>query len=334
MQSNTMKRILIVRIDFLGDMVCTTAFIRALKQRWPEAEIHVVANRYNGAVLDGNPDVHAVHFYVYSKQCERNGKPGKARAFVDRFLLMRRLRRLRFDLAIVPNGGMNKSAVRLAKRVGAAQWRAHDSRSEFDDRNPEHVAHRPMIHEALAGFQLMPELPRPALDDLQLHVHCNPALRTRWAATLGPAARPRVGLFVCNKAVQRRWSNAKWRLLAERLNDDAEVIAFCDPTDRQSTDALAGAPLRCICPPSVPELIAAMSLFDLVVTADSAPVHIASALRLPVVALFERRPEKYLRWHPLGTRYVVLHEGPCVDDIDVDPVCDAVRRLLALSVGS
>ena len=48
-----------------------------------------------------------------------------------------------------------------------------------------------------------------------------------------------------------------------------------------------------------------MSLLDIVVSADSAPVHLASALGLPVVALFEDRPEKYLRWHPLGVEHVI-----------------------------
>jgi len=51
------RRILVIRIDFLGDMLCTTAFLRALKQRWPHAELHVLANKYNAAVLPGNPDV-------------------------------------------------------------------------------------------------------------------------------------------------------------------------------------------------------------------------------------------------------------------------------------
>ncbi|AJK12373.1 putative sugar transferase [Yersinia pestis str. Pestoides B] len=30
-----MQRILVIRIDFLGDMVCTTALLHALKQRNP-----------------------------------------------------------------------------------------------------------------------------------------------------------------------------------------------------------------------------------------------------------------------------------------------------------
>lgn len=70
------------RIDFLGDMVCTTALLHALKQRWPAAEIHVLANKYNQSVLARNPDVSVVHTYVYSKQCERNQRPGRLMALL------------------------------------------------------------------------------------------------------------------------------------------------------------------------------------------------------------------------------------------------------------
>lgn len=115
------RRILVIRIDFLGDMLCTTAFLGALKRRWPDAELHVVANRYNASALDGNSDVHAVHTYVYSRQCERNDRPGRMRAFFDRLRLVRRLRRLRFDLVVVPNGGMHRSSIQFgtaARREG------------------------------------------------------------------------------------------------------------------------------------------------------------------------------------------------------------------------
>jgi ADP-heptose:LPS heptosyltransferase len=327
-----MKRILIVRIDFLGDMVCTTGFIDALKRHWPQAEIHVLANEYNRAVLDGNPAIHAVHSYVYSRQCERNVRPGRLRAVIDRLRLIRRLRRLRFDLAVVPNGGMHKSSIQIARWIGAARWRAHDRDSEFDDRNPEHVATRTPIHEALAGFRLMPEIPAPAIEALRLHVHVDPTLRGHWEQTLGQRTRPRVGLFVCNKAVQRRWSMAKWRSLIDSLQPRADVLVFCDASDRQMAAALSKTSARCVFPPNVREMVAATSLLDVVVSADSAPVHIAAALQVPVAALFEDRPEKYLRWHPVGAPHVVLRAGESVDDIGVEAVECAVDQLLRAHV--
>ncbi|MGU7781893.1 glycosyltransferase family 9 protein [Burkholderia sp. PU8-34] len=325
---NSMGRILVIRIDFLGDMLCTTAFLGALKQRWPGAELHVVANTYNAAVLAGNPDVHTVHKYVYSRQCERNDRPGRWRAIVDRLRLVRRLRRLRFDLVIVPNGGMHRSSVQFARQLGAKDCRWHDTGSEFDDRKPEHVRTRPMRHEALSGFQLVPELACTDIEGLALSAYPDRAQQDTWHRVLGPRSQPRIGLFVSNKAAERRWSGDKWRDLSRRIGGIADVIVFRDPASADDRDAWRDVHARHVAPSSVADLIAAVSLLDVVVSADSAPVHLASALGVPVAALFEDRPEKYLRWHPLGVPHVILRAGAAVDAIGVDAVERAVGHLL------
>ncbi|KWE60092.1 glycosyltransferase family 9 protein [Burkholderia sp. MSMB2157WGS] len=327
---NPTQRILVIRIDFLGDMLCTTAFLRALKARWPGAELHVVANRYNAAALAGNPNVHAIHTYVYSRQCERNDRPGRMRAFFDRLRLVRRLRRLRFDLVIVPNGGMHRSSMQFARQLRAKDCRWHDARTEFDDRKPEHVAQRPMCHEALSGFRLVPELGDADLDGLELSVHPDPTLQEAWHRLLGRRTKPRIGLFVSNKAVERRWPADRWRDLGERLAPIADVIVFRDPAVGRAVEdeVWRDVNARHVAPASIAELVAAASLLDMIVSADSAPVHLASALGVPVAALFEDRPEKYLRWHPLGVPHVILRAGPTVEAIGVDAVERAVRHLL------
>ncbi|RQS07604.1 lipopolysaccharide heptosyltransferase family protein [Burkholderia sp. Bp9002] len=324
----SMERILVIRIDFLGDMLCTTALLGALKRRWPGAELHVVANKYNAAVLAGNPDVHTVHTYVYSRQCERNDRPGRLRAFVDRLRLVRCLRRLRFDLAIVPNGGMHRSSIQFARQLGAKDCRWHDAATEFDDRQPEHCRTRSMRHEALSGFQLVPELGCAGVESLALSVHPERERQDAWHRLLGPRAKPRVGLFVSNKAAERRWHTDNWRELGQRLDERADVIVFRDPAVSHDDGAWSGSAARHVVPSSVADMFAAASLLDVIVSADSAPVHLGSALGVPVAALFEDRPEKYLRWHPLGVPHVILRAGATVDAIGVDAVERAVLHLL------
>ncbi|RXA95834.1 MULTISPECIES: glycosyltransferase family 9 protein [Yersinia] len=322
-----MQRILVIRIDFLGDMICTTALLHALKQRWPSAEIHVLANKYNREALARNPDISAVHTYVYSKQCERNQKSGRVKAIFDRLALIWQLRRLRFDLLVIPNGGMSKNSIQFAKQLNVADSRWHTHATEFDDRNPEHVANRPIHHEALSGFALLPELGSVNINKLKLSIYPDPQLQAKWQVELGEKNRPRVGLFVSNKSPQRRWSWEKWQQLAQNLSDQADIIILYDPKEPPSEHQLATIKGRHLSTPSVDDFVAAVSQLDVVISADSAPVHISSALQIPVVALFESRPEKYLRWYPL-VRHVLLHMGPQVEDITVDAVETAARTLL------
>lgn len=324
-----MLRILVTRIDFLGDMVCTTALIHALKQHWPQADIHVLANKYNAPVLDGNPDVTAVHTYVYSKQYERNRRPGLFNALVDRLTLIWHLRRLHFDMAIVPCGGMNKNSIQFIKQLNIADCRWHTKESEFDDRVAAHVATRPMKHEALSGFSLIPELAPTDLSALQLSVYPSPPLQHQWHKWFGDKKKPRVGMFISNKSSDRRWGWQQWREVVTALASSAELFIFHDPAERPTEEQVANLPARCLSTPSVADMIAAMSLLDVVVSADSAPIHLSAALHIPVVALFEDRPEKYLRWYPLGVPHILLHEGARVADIQAKTVIEAASRLLA-----
>ncbi|VXC72739.1 Sugar transferase [Enterobacterales bacterium 8AC] len=318
-----MKRILIIRIDFLGDLVCTTALIRSIKQRWPAAELHVLANRDNQEVLLNNPDVTQCHTYVYSKHRERNRRPGRLATLVDRWELIWRLRRLHVDLLVIPNGGMHKNSIQFARQLNARDNRWHDAETGFDDRNPVHVANRALRHEALSGYALMPELGHINIDALRLQLYPVPDIRARWQTFFGNRTRPRIGLFISNKSSRRRWPIEKWRQLAATLSPQGEVFVFHHPTELPMTPIAA----RSLVTPSVKELVAAMSLLDLVISADSAPVHISSALQIPVVALFEARPEKYRRWYPL-VRHELLYAGPEVASIPVEAVVAAVHRLV------
>ena len=64
-------RILVVRRDNIGDLVCTTPLIDALRARHPGAHLAALVTTYNAAVLARNPALDAVH--VYEKLKHRSG---------------------------------------------------------------------------------------------------------------------------------------------------------------------------------------------------------------------------------------------------------------------
>lgn len=51
------KKVIIVQMAKLGDMVCTTPMFRAIKEKYPELEVIVVGNSINQKILEGNKDV-------------------------------------------------------------------------------------------------------------------------------------------------------------------------------------------------------------------------------------------------------------------------------------
>jgi len=89
-------RILLVRLRLIGDVVFTTPLIRALRRRYPDAQLAYVVEPAAAPVVQGNP--HLTEIIVAPR---REGF-GRLR---DDLALARELRARKFDLAIDLHGG-------------------------------------------------------------------------------------------------------------------------------------------------------------------------------------------------------------------------------------
>ena len=55
--AQTQMRIVFTRLDAIGDLICSTAAIRAARKSWPHAKISLVCNQYNAAVMKHSTDI-------------------------------------------------------------------------------------------------------------------------------------------------------------------------------------------------------------------------------------------------------------------------------------
>ena len=99
-------RILVIRRDNIGDLVCTTPVFRALRAHFPQARICALVNSYNVAVLDHNRDIDQVFAYTKAK----HRPPGKSilSVYFNRLRLVIQLRRLHFDYVILAGPGLQE----------------------------------------------------------------------------------------------------------------------------------------------------------------------------------------------------------------------------------
>lgn len=330
-------RILVIRIDFFGDLLCTTPLLAALKQAHPDCHLAVLANRYNRSAIANNPDVDEVFEYVYSKQTERNRRPGALNAVIQRAQLIARLRRKKFDYVVIPNGGMHKNSIQFARWLKAKRTLFNNADTEFDDRKPEHIATRPIVHEVLSGFRVAKELVgeiAPGPLRLKLPACVIASVQGR----LPKLRAPVVALHFSARVAERSWPYARWCELAATLAEKNTVIILGSPgvwEDPAYQEAMAAFRLGAVAHPCKTgdfiELAAAISLCDRVICCDGGPVHISAALNKPLVTLFENRPEKYKRWHPWNVPHCIVcaRDGVAVEGIAVADVVSAYEQLCA-----
>lgn len=79
------RKILVITFGKLGDVVCVTPLIRALKEQCPEAAIHVLCREGSNIVLAGNPFIEHIH---------------TSRMNADRKTLLKNFHREHFDWVI------------------------------------------------------------------------------------------------------------------------------------------------------------------------------------------------------------------------------------------
>ncbi len=146
----------------------------------------------------------------------------------------------------------------------------------------------------------------------------------------------------------KRWPAERFGQVAKALaSDGLRTILNCGPDEEplaaaaQSASDGAAIPMKC----SITELIALTRRARLFLGGDTGPLHLAAALRVPVVAIFG--PTDPARNGPYGTSSVVLRnpESPTTHarraapdegmlEIRVEDVVEAARRLLARKDGA
>ncbi len=276
--ATTAPRVLILRRDNIGDLVCTTPLFDALRAQLPRAWLGALVTTYNAGVLAGNPALDEV--FVYEKLKHRSGS---LLAHVgSRIGQLARLRRQKFDCVLVP--APSPQSLKIARSLKSGRVIS------------AHASVPARQHEVERAFDLGRSLglsgepgPLRVFPDLQK----KSALKKR----LGDG--PFVAIHISARRPAQRWPLERYAELAAHLSAQMKVILLWAPGASDNPrhpggDEAAAAVLRAaesakVIPVETPDLrtlIAALSLADSVVCPDGGAMHLAAALGKPVVALF------------------------------------------------
>ena len=329
--------ILIIRRDNIGDLVCTTPLISALRRRYPQAHIAALVNTYNRQVLEGHPDLDEL--YAYAKAKHR--LPGQSRMalYWDRFQLMRKLRARRYDYALLAASDPGASALRLARWIAPAHIAGYAERTGAVDLAlpPGEVK---AVHEVEQVFRLA------ALFGVEgapgkLSIAVDPAARGRASTALGERApgRKLIALHISARKSSQRWPAERYAELIKALGQEADFLLLWSPgaadhpqhpgDDAKAqavVDAAGDVPLTAYPTQELRDLAAALSLADYVICSDGGAMHIAAALGKPILCFFG--DSDATRWHPWGVPYRLLQpESRDAVDISLKAALQAFREL-------
>lgn len=342
--SDEAPRILLIRRDNIGDLVCTTPLFAALRAHFPCAYLCTLVTRYNRAVLDHHPAIDRV--YAYTKNKHLDPDESSLANYWARLRLMLALRRERFDFCVLAAPGYQARALALARWIGArhvlgfveegkrhaatidrpVRWRFDATQTETED-----------VWGLVRAFGIDGE-PGP------LKVVPNATEVARLAskvAALRTNSRSVIGIHLSARKPSQRWSADRFVELMRTLHavhDCAFMLLWApggadDPRhpgddDKARTVCAAAASLPLLLMPTaeLAELISAISLCDEIICADGGAMHLAAGIGKPVVCLFGK--SNAVRWRPWGIPYRLLQKPSMeVGDISVAEVADAYASL-------
>ncbi|MDP2826531.1 MAG: glycosyltransferase family 9 protein [Sulfuritalea sp.] len=340
MSLDSVPKILIIRRDNIGDLVCTTPLIAALRQRFAHGWLGALVNSYNAPVLDGNPDLDEVFVYTKAKHrgSGRGGEESLPGILWRRLAMMHRLRQMQLDDVIVATTSPQPRVVRLARWLKPKRIIGFGDVKGLDVALPLDNAGRHEVEDvfrvaAIYGIDGPP-----------------PACRVFAPIAVPPAPTPglplratlTIGIHISARKPSQRWPTDRFAETIKAIAAQGQVrfMLLWSPgaednplhpgDDAKAQDVMervgAGATVIATPTQTLAELIAALAECDALICADGGAMHLAAGLGLPLVCLFGNSGAA--RWRPWGVPYRLLQKPSFdVSAIAVNEVIDAFTSL-------
>ena len=322
---DAVRRVLVIRLDAIGDFLMSTPALRALRNRWPEADLRVLVQPGVAALARDLEWIDGVETLPCDFLMRGAGWVSGAARWVS---VLWRLRRARVDLAVDFTGLFHSAAaawatgapVRMGFRrrlaLGCFQTEGF-GRFYTHAYPPAEGVHVSRELNLLVGV-LGAEAGEGGWEMNVSREARREAGRIFSRAGIDPVRAPLVFVHPAGKWPPKRWPAARFAETLDILHDRGwQAVVNLGPGEEDILEALRRAgrtsPALLWPPVPLPVLGALLERADVFLGNDSGPMHMAAAVGTPVVALFG--PTDPERSGPKGGPAAILYErlecSPC-----------------------
>jgi len=269
----------ILRLSALGDATHVVPVIRAMQDHWPDTKITWIIGKLEHRLLSA---LQGVEFLVFDK---RGGWPAVRE-------LRHELRDRRFDvllhMQVAARANLLSRLVRAPVRLGWDRARSRDFHHHFSRQQVAEVSFQHQVQ----GFLEFPRALGIEVETPRWDLPISPQAR-EWVSERVPAEPPVFLISPCSSHTARNWRAEYYAAAAEFAAGELgmQVVLSGGPSKleegmgKEIEACMKAACLNLVGKDTLEQSKALLKRADLVITPDSGPTHIASALNTPVIGL-------------------------------------------------
>ena len=310
----TPERILVVKLDHLGDVLLATPVFSNLRRAYPNAELHALIGAWSRVVLENHPAVNKVVEYNSPTFC-RTGQPTSLR---QTFQLYQKLRHQKYDLIVdlrsdwrivsfsilgLTPKRLNRASLQVANKLGFIQF----SGTQEATRNLDVLEH--------AG------IPTP----VKVATFSVSIADEEWASNFLKTyqidtQRPLIAIHPGSPIVLKRWMPDRYAKLGDWLiaRKYAQILFVGVKAEMPIITEIQGLmqarAINIAGKTTLTQLASILHRCHVFIGNDSGPMHLAAAVGTPTIGLYG--PGDPTRFGPAGVRCQTIRKTsdcpPCV----------------------
>lgn len=339
------RKILVIRLDHIGDVVMTRPAIRTLHKKFPHAEIDLLTSAEAAPLFEHSREIHQV---IVAKGAWFSRGATVGGMWKEFWRLVTFLSKIGYDMAFDFRGDVRNillmTCCQIPHRYGFGVTGGGFLLTE-------NASYDRTIHQVLVNLSLLRSFHVPQDNKLLPFEYPRERSAAFWKEVdqAPPSTNlPRIAVHMGAGTPAKRWDIEDWRALFYQIDqqDLAQIILIGTETEKELLPDLKIDTAHLIDlrgRTALADLPILFDVCDMYIGGDSGPAHIAAAQGLEIVLLASGTNDIRI-WYPWTERlHIVQHEvpcapceltvcpvegHPCMDLISVEQVFDAAERVL------
>ena len=298
-QKPQIKKILVVQLAHIGDLILSTSIFPVIKKKYPSAKIDILIGSWSGEIIHNHPLVNHIYYLDHPKNNRRNIHLIKkfVKFLLQWFCLTKLLKKNNYDVSIdlsvyYPNSHVLTHFAKIPKTIGYGNGGASSFLTNVFNWSfcEDHIS---LSYEKLLGDIDISPSQTLFLSPYLAYIQKKPKRSKE---------NPYIIFHPFSGDPKKNWKNVSWVKLLHLFSNTHFKIIFTGKGQLERTQVRNmikdfGFAENCISSYSIEELQNIVYYSKLVISVDTMLGHLAAALDVPTISIFNNFSNPKI-WHP------------------------------------